>query len=631
MAITFSGAEAPTTTTRLTYIPALDGVRALAVLAVMSFHFGQDWLPGGFIGVDVFFVLSGFLITTLLVERSPQAFSLPRFWLQRARRLFPALALMLVGVALYALTTPTLEQATIRDQSLATLFYVNNWWLLHTGVSYFDAYQSPSPLLHTWSLSVEEQWYLVFPLLLGCLILLRRFRLSVVFAVCLLLTMLSIAWTQYLTVTGAVEDRIYLGTDTRAQQLLIGALLGIVGVAMVRRYGIRVGRLSPRQAAVIGWTGLLGLGLLATVWRPPALLLVTALFSAALIIGAIGPGGRLTSWLAWEPLRRIGVISYGLYLWHWPISVMVDDRDTNVTTLLRLVLTFTAAGLSYAIVERPIRRWGLRKVGRLMLLLPIPLLALIFLCTPKAGEANTLRTLPEQAAFDFHGAGTKVFVVGDSVGGSLWQPAWESPRSDLAISGSFLLGCPPIDLRFLLSDGSDTETGPPPGTTCSAWLQQWRDDVERLDPDVVLLVASAQFQFDVSDGGPQQTFGSAGYKKLLYDTLDRSFAGLSVPRIAITSPPCTALGSNPINDAKNDRSRTGLVRDLLRQYAQARGYDVVDLAAFTCLQDTPSLYMDGIHFTKKSSQATWDWMAPQLNAMAPVGSSSTTATPQTKP
>lgn len=631
MTTTIAGSPSRATVTRLSYIPALDGVRAVAVLAVMGFHFGQSWLPGGFIGVDVFFVLSGFLITTLLVERSPQSFSLSRFWLRRARRLFPALALMLVAVALYALTTPALEQSTIRSQGLATLFYVNNWWLLHTGVSYFDAYQSPSPLLHTWSLSVEEQWYLVFPLLLGFLILVRRFRLSIVFAVCLVLTLLSVAWTQYLTATGASQDRIYLSTDTRAQQLLIGALLGIAGVAMTRRHDCRTGRITPRQAAVIGWGAALGLTIVATVWQPPALLTVTALLSAGLLVGAVSPGGRLQRWLAWEPLRRVGVISYGLYLWHWPVSIMVDENDTNVATLLRLVLTFTAAGLSYVLVERPIRRWPLRRVGRLLLLVPVPLIALLILCTPKAGEADTLRALPEQAAFDFHGEGPSVFVVGDSVAGSLWRPAWESPRSDVALSGSFLLGCPPIDLQFLLSDGGETEAGPPPGTTCSAWLQQWRDDVNRLRPDVLLLVASAQFQFDVSDGGPQQAFGSPGYKRALFQTLDRSFVGLSVPHIVITSPPCTSLGSNPINDVKNDRSRTGTVRALLSEYAQERGYGTVDLAAFTCLRDTDSLYIDGIHFTEKASQEAWDWMAPQLASHVAPTSESPKPTPEGTP
>lgn len=148
---------------KLGYEPAWDGIRAVAVLAVMFYHFGQGWLPGGYIGVDVFFVLSGFLITTLLVQDAPQPFRARQFWERRARRLFPALAAMLAAVFVYALTTPGLEQGVIREQGIATVLYVNNWWLLHAGTSYFDAYQQVSPLLHTWTLSVEEQWYLLGP------------------------------------------------------------------------------------------------------------------------------------------------------------------------------------------------------------------------------------------------------------------------------------------------------------------------------------------------------------------------------------------------------------------------------------------------------------------------------------
>ena len=612
----------------LTYVPALDGIRALAVLAVMTYHFGGSWLPGGFIGVDVFFVLSGFLITTLLVEASPGRFSLARFWLRRGRRLFPALALMLMAVCVYALTTPVLEQSTIRGQGVATLFYVNNWWLLHTGVSYFDAYQSPSPLLHTWSLSVEEQWYIVFPLLLTVVAILKHYRLKVVGALCAVLAIGSVVWTALLARTSD-PDRLYLGTDTRAQQLLIGALLGVIGVAMMRRHGDRIGRLRARDAAVLGWAGLMGLGGMAALWREqsgmPAQLLLSSVFAALLIVGALSPVGGLSQLLSWEPLRRIGVISYGLYLWHWPISVIIDENDTNAPTVLRIVLTFAAASVSYAILERPLRRWPLRQVGILLAALPLPLIALILVCTPKAGEADTLAELPEQAAFEYHGDGVRVFVVGDSVGGSLWQPVWLNPRSDVAVTGSLLLGCPPIDLEFLQSDGAPTELGPPPGTSCEAWLGQWRDDIKRLRPDALVLVASSQLQFDVTDGGPQQAFASQGYKDLMFKTLDRSFAGLEVPHIFITSPPCTALGSNAINDAKNDRDRTAKVRDILWEYAQDRGYGVIDLAARTCFGDPSDLYMDGIHFSKRQALSMWDWIAPQLVEQVPARSASTVA------
>lgn len=607
---------------RLRYIPALDGIRALAVLSVMTYHFGQSWLSGGFIGVDVFFVLSGFLITTLLVERAPARPSLVRFWIRRGRRLFPALALMLVVVFVFASTTGALEQATIRGQGLATLFYVNNWWLLHTGMSYFDSYTAPSPLLHTWSLSVEEQWYLVFPLLLMLLAVLRRFRLRIVAGVFALLALASIVWTSVLASNGASADRLYLSTDTRAQQLLIGALLGVLGVAWARKDGSRLGPVGTRSAAIAGGIGALGLVVMCFTWQErsgiPAQLLLSSIFSVLLIMGALSPVGRLPAFLAWEPLRRIGVISYGLYLWHWPLTVMVSSENTSVPTIVRLVLTFSAAGLSYVLVERPVRRWSLRKTAVLLAALPLPLIAVMLIATPKAGEAETLKALPQYASPDYRGEGVKAFFVGDSVGGSLWQQAWLNPRTDMAVTGSLLLGCPPMNLDFVLADGGATELGPPPGTTCGAWQEQWRRDVARLQPDVLVYVLSAQLQFDVRDGGGQVPFGSDAYREKVFKTLDTSLRDVNVRHVVISSPPCTALGSNAINDAKNDRSRHAFVRQMLWDYAHERGYGFLDLAAFTCVKDPSGFYIDGIHFSEDQARNVWNWMAPQIVGQIPA-------------
>jgi peptidoglycan/LPS O-acetylase OafA/YrhL len=213
---------------------------------VVLFHFGLSWLPGGFLGVDMFFVLSGFLITSLLIREHSATgkLNLRLFWRGRARRLFPALGLLLVVVALVALSDGALEQLTVFQQGIATLLYVNNWWLIFTDTPYFNALQQPSPLLHTGSLGVEEQWYLVFPLLmLAALTLLARLgrrsgpvpstepanrtplpfkRLGIGLGV---LALCSTAWGAALAGGGASFDRLYFGTDVRAQELLVGSAL----------------------------------------------------------------------------------------------------------------------------------------------------------------------------------------------------------------------------------------------------------------------------------------------------------------------------------------------------------------------------------------------------------------------
>jgi peptidoglycan/LPS O-acetylase OafA/YrhL len=284
-------------------IASLDGIRAIVVVAVMMFHFGQGWIPGGDIGVDVFFVLSGFLITTLLVQQVPKPFELRRFWERLVRRLFPALALMLLIVFLFARALPPLEQTAIRGQGIATVLYNNDWRVLATGSEYFEAYQNPSPLLHMWILSVEEQWYVLLPLILLLLLAMRRFNWRSLMWVTGSLAVASMAWTWFVGWQGAPVDRVYPGTDTRAQQLLVGGLFGVVGL--------------------LGLLGLPGLLVMFMAWPEGQWVLVQLPFAAlanVMVMGSLDPGSRVNRWLSVTPLRAIGLIRYGPYLWHWPVS-----------------------------------------------------------------------------------------------------------------------------------------------------------------------------------------------------------------------------------------------------------------------------------------------------------------------
>lgn len=599
----------------LRYVPALDGIRAIAVLAVMFFHFGQGWIPGGYLGVDVFFVLSGFLITTLLVEHAPKPFSARVFWARRARRLFPALALMLVIVLIYASVTPPLEQATIRGQGIATVFYVNNWWLLITGSEYFQAFQQASPLLHTWTLSVEEQWYVLLPLLLFVLVGLRRFRWRVILGLLSVLGVLSVAWTIVLAVKGASADRLYLGTDTRAQQLLLGGALAVLGARAVACGHERMyfaGRFGGRAGAV----GLSAIVAMYSFWPEgeyvAVQLPVVAVAAAMLIVGVLTPGSWVSRVLATEPLRRVGLISYGLYLWHWPISVMLGDDATNAVTPMRLILTFVIAAASYRWLEMPVRRGRLGL--RWLLALPLVLVPLAFLTTPEAGKAAYAHALPDHEAPPYSGSGRSTFFVGDSISGSMWLPAAGSPRTDIAVTGSFLLGCPLFDLRFAAE-----RTASPPAVAdvdCPAWEQQWRFDMARMNPDIGVLVGTSSWQFDVlDDEGVRQSFGSDGYQAVITSALDRALGDFTADRIAITSVPCTALPSNVINDQKNDRARTLLLNQLLRDYAERHGYVFIDTGAVTCAPDVSELYIDGLHFDPGKIAGVWDDLRPKLLAV----------------
>ena len=240
--------ESAVSHTRLAYLPALDGMRACAVLAVMMFHGGIPHMDGGFMGVDAFFVLSGFLITSLLIGEWRQSLTikLGSFWARRARRLLPALLLMLLFVAFFAsVIVPKGTYGALRLDALATLLYVSNWHFILVNSNYFNETAASSPLLHTWSLAVEEQFYVIWPLVvLGVMHFTRS--LKALFALCCAAAIASATWMYVLYDGGLNTNRAYLGTDTRSQCLFIGCALA-VGLVLVSQRSHEEGRLAKGE------------------------------------------------------------------------------------------------------------------------------------------------------------------------------------------------------------------------------------------------------------------------------------------------------------------------------------------------------------------------------------------------
>jgi peptidoglycan/LPS O-acetylase OafA/YrhL len=356
----------------------LDGIRALAVAAVFAYHLGStggaNVLPGGFLGVDVFFVLSGYLITSLLIVefRDSRRISIGQFYLRRARRLLPALYTVLLAVGVYAAFRLPELAGQLRGDLLAALGYATNWWLIAQSSSYFGtAGDRPDLLTHLWSLAVEEQYYLIWPLLL---LVFAAFRASR--RVMLLVTLAGVAAS---TIAGILlydpysdPSRVYFGTDTRALAPLLGSALAIYAQPWLHRVALPIGRRLLLE--LVGVAGLAGLGWIAvTVTDHDSPLyeggfLVIALL-AALLVGTAGhPASWLGRLLGLQPLRWLGERSYAIYLWHWPICVLtrpgVDVRLTGwADTVLRVGLVLLLAEASYWLVERPIRRNGF--LGRL--------------------------------------------------------------------------------------------------------------------------------------------------------------------------------------------------------------------------------------------------------------------------
>lgn len=385
MSLLESSPQTATRPTRYAHRPGLDGLRALAIIGVLLYHAGIHWMPGGFLGVDLFFVISGFLITSLLiaeVERTAR-FSLAGFYRRRARRLLPALGVLLLVTVLGLFTFWRHDLTRFKGDLVASMTYVSNWWFVIKHQSYFQASGRPSPFQQLWSLGVEEQFYLVWPVV-AALVLAGRAsvqRLTRLGLVAVFGALVSTAWMAVLAIHEGVPyatdaSRVYMGTDTHAMSVLLGAGVAALLAAAERR-GWKLW-VSPERILLIdlaGGVALAGVGasmLLVSEFTTGLYrggFLAFAILSAVAVVAASQLEGGLGLLLGAKPLRWIGDRSYSLYIWHWPIFVytrpQLDVPFSGVVDLVfRLGLTVAAAEASYRWVEQPARQMGVRAFVR---------------------------------------------------------------------------------------------------------------------------------------------------------------------------------------------------------------------------------------------------------------------------
>ena len=536
-------------------------MRAFAVGAVLLYHAGESWAIGGFLGVDTFFVLSGFLITTLLVTEWDRrgAIDLLAFWARRARRLLPALFLLMVGIVVYAgvFAAPD-ELGRIRADSFASLGYVANWRFIVSGQSYFDQFSQPSPLRHMWSLAIEEQFYLVWPLIVAFLLWWRR-SLRGLLVACVVLIAASAGLMAALYVPGRDPSRVYYGTDTRAQALLVGAVVGIL-LFMHGPVRSRAARLAVRLAATVGAGYTLWL-----FWRMSEQsdrlyeggFLLVAVAVSAVIVSVVQPDrGLLGRVLSVAPLRWVGRISYGLYLWHWPVYLTITRSRTGLDGLallaVRVAVSVGLAALSFYAVERPIRAGTFRLPSfRFAPAAVVALVVALFATTASGGNSVSARTAEvvrhlkataptttpnaPRGSYSYDATKTpvppagqwvaapKVMIVGDSVALRLGTGfGYLGESTGLSVWNRGRLGC-----GLFGGNEAPDRVGVFAVTDDCDWRTTWRTELDAFKPDVVVMLVGAWDILDREINGHLVKFGTVEHDAALLHQLDDATALLA--------------------------------------------------------------------------------------------------------
>lgn len=557
----------------------LDGLRGLAVALVVLYHAGVRQVPGGLLGVDVFFVLSGYLITGLLVAEWQRTgrISLRAFWGRRARRLLPALFLLLpVVVLVWRLAGPPEGFGTVRRDALATLGYVANWNSVLARQSYFAAFSAPSPLLHTWSLGVEEQFYLFWPLIAFAVLAARRSARWLA-GVAAAGAVGSAGLMAALVAAGSGADRLYYGTDTRAQALLAGAALGaVIGLRPARPAAAAARRLlgagGLAGAAGLLWLVLVVDGQSAWLYRG-GFALVAAAVTAVLTAVVLVPDSPLARALATGPLAALGRISYGVYLWHLPVVLFLSPARTGwsgpALLTARLAATLAIATASYHLLEVPVRerrwRWP-RPAAATVAAAALVVVAVAALPAPHGsttmaalqsagpppppapapaglGRPRHPRPMPGPSASRGtlvvpavrHPGPLRVLLVGDSVAYALGL-GMPARAPGFVFSNQGYIGC------GVARGGATSFPGYVQPPACLTWPQRWSSLVDTFRPDVTLVLLGRWEVLDRVHNGRWMHLGQATFDAYLTGELRLAVRVLTHfgGRVAFLTPPCNS-------------------------------------------------------------------------------------------
>ncbi len=652
-------------------ISALDGIRALALVIIMGYHFGVGWLSGGFFSLDIFYVLSGYLITGLLLGeyRRRGRIKLSAFWLRRARRLLPALLIVLVAVTLMVrFAEPAGLYPDFRMSALSALFYFSNWWQIAASGNYFMVTGVTYPLTHTWSLAVEEQFYLVWPLVVLAVMHFSRtfsrgvrglLALSVVGAVASAVEM-ALLYRPHTNTT-----RLYFGTDTHAQSIMVGGTLACAMTIIQMNRGEE--GMAPRASGhrwrilltALGLAGLAGTlaltytqdGTSGSAFEYRGGFLLSALSAAALIIGAVCvAGGPIALVLSLRPMVWIGTVSYGAYLWHYPVFIYLDPDRTGLSgpglLAVRFASTFALAAVSYYLVERPVMEgtfWrSLRAIGPAVAVMGATVAVIIVGTVVPATAAVSVGRFRATASGPNP---PEVVVLGDSTALTLGYALAATAPPGTTVSNGGLFGCgfaiatnasnnpPQLQLNMFPACNSATPAD-----------EQWpAKDAEKVvgtrRGDVVLFVAGSWETQDLLRNGRWSNITQPSFQRYELAQMRRAveigtahgahFDFTTMPALAVGA----SFGERPFPEDSPQRRLLydSLIEKVAREFPGRAG--VIDYGAILSPHGVFTEYLDGVQvrtpdglhtpsfapgntFVQNSSEAVahafYNWLSPRI-------------------
>lgn len=546
----------------------LDGLRGVAVILVIIFHSGLNWLPGGFLGVSVFFTLSGFLITSLLINECENSgrINLKAFWGRRLRRLAPASLVVIAGVVgLASWLSTSIEASRIKGDAISATLYFSNWRFIYSGHSYGELFASPSPLQHLWSLSIEEQLYVIVPVVIAGLFAvgLRRRGIGMVLLV-------GVVGSTIATMFTNSHELIYYGTHTRAAELLLGSALACL-------FGQRIERLAVDKAKpmsllyIVPLLGVIGLARFSSVdspWVYSGLLTLFAGLSAICLIASVH-AGPVRSILSSSPLVRIGEVSYGLYLIHWPVIVWLNSErvDLQPTALfvLQVIVTVILTLVSYWLIEQPIRRrkvllsvrWAASSFVAAVVGVLILASAILASASSQVNTApDVLVTIaPTSSVVDPVNASSttivggsakparvdrtgplSVLVIGDSTAENIATALAQASDGSLGVISGGVLGCPLLKVAQV-RDRKDSQQDV---SYCPSNEQLVRDHVSEVDAVVVVAGVANQWAYQYAGSDVWVEPASDQYKADLdgfLENIEDIVAPYGLPILVFETPP----------------------------------------------------------------------------------------------